>query len=111
MTFPPDRTMLSLAALDNASEGKSTPDGRQFAQVRVSDDRLQLWQIAPAEIDELERQGWLELLPPAEGDEGDTAKVLVTDKGGYALTKWVRKNHRRLPQLLRDNAALLVGRA
>lgn len=82
MTFPPDRAMLSLCALDNASEGKSTPDGRQFEQVRVTDDRLQVWEIAPAELDSLEAEGWVELLPPADGDEGDTAKVRVTDKGG-----------------------------
>ena len=108
MTFPTDRTMLSLAALDNASEGKSTPDGRQFARVQVSDGRLHLWEIAPAELDELERQGWVELVPPADGDEDDTAKVQVTDRGRYALTKWVRKHHRRLPQLIRDAAFLLL---
>jgi hypothetical protein len=55
MTFPDDRTMLSLCMLDNASEGKSTPDGRQFASVQVRDDRMQLWQIDPAEIETLLR--------------------------------------------------------
>jgi hypothetical protein len=108
MTFPPDRTMLSLAALDNASEGKSTPDGRQFARVRVSDDRLQMWEIDPAEIDRLEAEGWVELLPPADDDEPDAAKVQVTAKGEYALHRWVRKHHRRIPQLIRDTAFLLV---
>lgn len=108
MTFPPDRAMLSLCFLDNASDGKYTPDGRQFAQVCVTDDKLQLWEIDPAEIDQLEAEGWLELLPPAEGDEDDKARMRVTPKGEYAVTKWVRHNRRRLAQLIRDHAALPV---
>jgi len=108
MTFPPDRAMLSLAALANASEGKSTADGRQFARVQVSDDKLQMWEIDPTEIDRLEVEGWVELLPPADDDGEGTAKVRVTDKGRYALTKWVRRHHRRIPQLIRDAAFLLV---
>jgi len=108
MRFPSDRTMLSLASLDNASEGKSTPDGRQFAKVQVSDDHLRMWEIDPAELDTLEAEGWIDLLPPADDDQADTAKVQVTAKGRYALTRWVRKNYRRLPQLIRDTAFLLV---
>jgi hypothetical protein len=108
MTFPPDRTMISLAALDNASAGKSTPDGRQFAEVRLTDDTLQLWEVAPDELDTLEAAGWVELLPPETDDPDDIAKIRVTKDGKYWVKRWVKLNRRRLPQLLRDHAGLLV---
>jgi hypothetical protein len=63
MRFPADRCMITLAALDNAADGKATSDGRQFAAVQLTDDQLGLWEIAPAELDTLEAEGWVDLLP------------------------------------------------
>jgi hypothetical protein len=107
MRFPADRTMISLAALDNASDGKATSDGRQFAAVQLTDDQLGLWEIAPAELDTLEAMGWVDLLPPAPDEDDDRPRVAVTEKGRYALTKWIRSNRRRIPQLTREHCGPL----
>lgn len=99
MTFPPDRAMLSLASLSHASGGKYTPDGRTFARVQITDETHRLWEILPAEMDELERQGWIEFLPPTP-DDPDAAPVRVTAKGEYALTRWLQQNRRRVRALI-----------
>ena len=100
MRFPSDRCMLSLFSLDNARTGRFTPDGRQFAEVVLSDDAEALWEILPAELDELEAAGWVELLPPAEDDKPDTARAAVTPKGRYGLKRWVQQNRRRIGRLV-----------
>jgi hypothetical protein len=92
MTFPPDRCMTSLLALDNASEGGMTADGRLFVRVgravRVVDF---------ADLDELERLGWVALLPPVDAK---TAAARVTEQGRYWLGRWVNKNRRNLPRAI-----------
>ena len=109
MTVPSDRCMISLAALDNASEGKSTSDGRQYAEVKLTDDQVSLWEIIPSELDRLEAEGWIDLIPPAADEPDDAARVAVTERGRYALTKWVRLNRRRIPQLTQQYCGLPVG--
>jgi hypothetical protein len=103
MRFPADRCMISLAALDNASDGKATSDGRQFASVQLTDDQLGLWEIAPAELDTLEAMGWVELLPPALDEPDDRPPAAVTAKGKYAVERWIKLNRRRIPQLTREH--------
>lgn len=96
----PDRTMLTLFALGCSSRGRYSPDGRQYATVEVSESERCEWEIRPAEIDELEGRGWLALLPPRPGAPEDQAEVLVTERGGYWLRKWLKQNRRRLRSLL-----------
>jgi hypothetical protein len=100
--------MISLAALDNASEGKATPDGRQYAEVQLTDEQVSLWEIAPAELDQLEAEGWVELLPPADDEPDDRPRVAVTQKGRYAVGKWIKQNRRRIPQLTQRYCGLPV---
>ena len=100
MTFPPDRCMTSLLALDNAATGGLTGDGRLFVRVGEA-----VREVLTTDLDELERLGWVELLPPANET---TAVARVTDRGRYWLGRWVRRHHRRIPQLIRDVAFLLV---
>ena len=102
MPSPDDRLHLTLAALAVAARGRYTPDGRQYATVEIDERQRVEWQILPAELDRMEAWGWIELLPPAEGT-GD-APVRVTEKGDYWLTKWLKRNRRRLPQLLAEYA-------
>ena len=109
MTFPSDRTMISLAALDNASEGKATADGRQYAEVKLTDDRISLWEIIPSELDRLEAEGWIDLIPPAADEPDDAARVSVTRKGKYAVERWIKMNRRRIPQLTQQYCGLPVG--
>lgn len=100
MTFPDDRTMLSLASLGHASGGKYTPDGRTFARVQITDDTHRLWEVLDAEMYELERQGWIEMIEAKPDDPPDQAGVRVTTKGEYALTRWLQKNRRRVRELI-----------
>lgn len=100
MTFPPDRAMLSLASLSHASGGRYTPDGRTFARVQITDEAANLWEIRPAELDELERQGWVALLPPGPEDKPESALVRVTEAGRYWLTRWLQTNRARVRQLI-----------
>lgn len=102
-----DRLMLTLLSMSVASRGRYTPDGRQFVRVEISDSERVEWEVLPAEIDELERRGWIELLPPAAGEPDDQAKVKLTDKADYWLHRWLKKNRKRLPGLL---AAFAPGR-
>ncbi len=96
----PDRTMLALFALSCSARGRYSPDGRQYSTVEVSETERVEWEILPAEIDELERRGWVELLPPRPGAPEDQAEMTLTDKGGYWLQRWLKTNRRRLRGLL-----------
>lgn len=100
MIFPPDRAMLSLAALDQASVGRYTTDGRTLVRVYLTDDTVNLWDVLPGEMDDLEAEGWVELLPPGPDDPEHLATIAVTSKGRYALTRWLQKNRRQIRQLI-----------
>lgn len=99
-SYPDDRTMLTLASLAVSSRGRYSPDGGQYATVEVSEHQRVEWEIRPAELDELERLGWVELLPPRDDAPPDQAELRVTAKGDYWLTRWLKANRRRVPQLL-----------
>lgn len=92
--------MLSLASLSHASGGNYTHDGRTYARVQITEATVNLWEIRPTELDELERQGWVSLLPPGPDDPPDTALARVTEAGRYWLTRWLQKNRQRLRELI-----------
>ncbi len=96
----PDRTMLTLFALSCSARGRYSPDGRQYSTVEVSDTERVEWEILPAEIDELERRGWVVLLPPRPGAPEDQAEAMLTEKAEYWLKRWVKVNRQRLRGLL-----------
>lgn len=97
MTFPAQRTMLSLTCLSHCAAGYSTSDGRLVAVMRVDGGgKGRAWEVLAAELDELERIGWVALDPPAEGDAPNTARVRVTDSGRYWLRRWANKHRREL---------------
>jgi hypothetical protein len=95
MTHLEDRLYLTLASLSFSSRGSYTPDGRQYAQVEVSELDRTDWLILPDEIDRLEAWGWIELLPPGSDEPPDHAKMQVTDRGDYWLKKWLKKKCKR----------------
>jgi len=96
----PDRLMLTALAMSVAAEGRYSPDGRQHVTVEIAEGNRVEWEVLPAEIDELERRGWAELLPPAAGEADHTAGILLTEKAHYWMTRWLKANRRRLPALL-----------
>ncbi len=95
-----DRLMLTLLSMSVASKGRYSPDGRQYVRVEIDEKHRTEWEILPAEIDELERRGWCELLPPGPDDPPDQAKLKLTEKAGYWLKRWLKKNAHRLRDLL-----------
>lgn len=96
----PDRLMLTALAMSAAAKGRYSPDGKQYVTVEIDEAQRCEWEILPGEIDELERRGWAELLPPRPGAPEDQAEVLLTDRGGYWLGRWLKANRRRLKELL-----------
>lgn len=104
MTFPPNRTMFSLGAMDNCNGGQFAPDGRMYLTVRVR-GRDQLWQMLGSEIDDLTARGWLELLPPRDEK---TAVLVVTDAGQYWLARWANKHRGRLEAMAAAEQSILV---
>lgn len=87
--------MLSLACLGECVGGYSTSDGRLVVALPAGTR----WEILTAELDELERRGWVTLDPPKEGDAPNTARVRVTDAGSHWLKRWAKKNKRELARM------------
>jgi len=87
MTFPPLRTMQSLAALVHGIEGHAMDDGN----VLIRHDQAH-WLVTGDELDTLERLGLIEL--PA-GDNADVAELMPTDRGRYWLRRWEKTQTRR----------------
>jgi hypothetical protein len=100
----PDRLMLTVLNMANADRDELPTDGQQFVAVEIDDRHRAEWEIMPAEIDEMERRGWCELLPPGPDDPPDRAKVRLTDRADYWLRRWLKKNRHRLRELLTAHA-------
>lgn len=95
--FPALRTMLSLACLAECVGGYSTSDGRLVIALPAGTR----WEIRTAELDELERRGWVTLDPPEGDDQSNT--VRVTDAGAYWLKRWAKRNKRELQRMAGAN--------
>lgn len=78
MTFPPDGTMLVLLSLW-VDEGFLVIEGE--LHLSMPDGPAQ--QVEQKSLDHLEAVGWLAI--------NDDGTVAVTDKGKYALDRWVTK--------------------
>lgn len=86
MTYPDARTMESLGAILHAEAGHTTDLGELWAIVQGG-----RWLILPAELDELERRGWVEAFEL----DGDTDRLQATGAGRYWWGKWQERTRTR----------------
>jgi hypothetical protein len=107
--LPDDRLYMTLLALCSACGGRIDPDkGREYARLAISETKQVEWSLAPGELDDLEKWGWVELLPPPP-DDPDVSPVCVTENGEWWLKKWLKKNRKRVHGLLAHFALESLG--